>query len=110
MLTNTTWSKFPNERKAIAEQMLVSEEIYKSKRAGLWESQPEIWVGKLTFWVRSSEIEKLQQHSQVYQFYQNRFASPYDGGLSLSTQSHQQMGWSRERHLSYMKKDEGGGW
>ena len=31
----------------------------KSKRAGLWESQSEIWVGKLTIWVRSFEIEKL---------------------------------------------------
>ena len=29
------------------------------KRAGLWESQSEIWVGMLTIWVRSTEIEKL---------------------------------------------------
>ena len=31
----------------------------KSKRAGLWESQSGIQVGKLTIWVRSFEIEKL---------------------------------------------------
>ena len=31
----------------------------KSKRAGLWESQSETQVGKLTIWVRLLEIEKL---------------------------------------------------
>ena len=31
----TTWSEFPNRRKAIVEQIRVSEEINKSKRAGL---------------------------------------------------------------------------
>ena len=37
MQTDTTWSEFSSERKAIAEQILVSEEeIYKSKRARLW--------------------------------------------------------------------------
>ena len=55
----TTWSEFPNGGKAIAEQILASEEINKSKRAGLWESQSGIRVGKLTIWVRSFEIEKL---------------------------------------------------
>ena len=39
----------------------MSEEINKSKRAGLWESLSGIQVGKLTVWVRSFEIEKLQQ-------------------------------------------------
>ena len=34
----TTWSEFPNGAKAIVEQILASEEINKSKRAGLWES------------------------------------------------------------------------
>ena len=33
----TTWSEFPNEWKAIVEQILTSEEINKSKKAGLWE-------------------------------------------------------------------------
>ena len=47
------WSEFSNERKALVEQMLASEEINKSKRAGLWESQSGIRVGKLTIWVRS---------------------------------------------------------
>ena len=55
----TTWSEFPNGWKAIVEQILVSEEINKSKRAGLWEPQSGIQVGKLTIWVRSFEIEKL---------------------------------------------------
>ena len=54
----TTWSEFPNGGKAIVEQILASEEINKSKRAGLWQSQPGIQVGKLTIWVRSFEIEK----------------------------------------------------
>ena len=55
----TTWSEFPNGGKAIVEQILASEERNKSKRAGLWESQSGIRVGKLTIWVRSFEIEKL---------------------------------------------------
>ena len=54
-----TWSEFPNGGKAIVEQILASEERNKSKRAGLWESQSEIRVEKLTIWVRSFEIEKL---------------------------------------------------
>ena len=49
----TTWSEIPNGWKAIVEQILVSEEINKSKRAGLWKSQSGIWVGKLSIWVRS---------------------------------------------------------
>ena len=60
METETTkWSEFPNGGKAIVEQILVSEERNKSKRAGLWESQSGIRVRKLTIWVRSFEIEKL---------------------------------------------------
>ena len=31
----TTWSEFPNGAKAMVEQILASEEINKSKRAGL---------------------------------------------------------------------------
>ena len=55
----TTWSEFSNGGKPIVEQILASEEIYKFKRTGLWESQSGIWVGKLTTQVRSFEIEKL---------------------------------------------------
>ena len=55
----TTWSEFPNGEKAIVEQILVSEERKKSKRAGLWESQSGMQAGKLIIWVRSFEIEKL---------------------------------------------------
>ena len=47
------WSEFPNGGKVIVEQILASEEINKSKVAGLWESQPGIQVGKLTIWVKS---------------------------------------------------------
>ena len=54
-----TWSEFSNGGKAIAEQILVSEQRNKSRRAGLLESQSGIRVGKLIIWVRSFEIEKL---------------------------------------------------
>ena len=54
-----TWSEFPNGGRAIAEQILVAEERNKSKRAGLWEPQSGIWVGKLAIGVRSFKIEKL---------------------------------------------------
>ena len=60
----TTWSEFPNERKIIVKQIIPPEEINKSNRAGLWESKSGIQVRKLTIWVRSFEIEKLQQSSQ----------------------------------------------
>ena len=53
----TTWSEFPNGVKAIVEQILESRN--KSKRAGLWESQSGIRVGKLTIWVNLFEIEKI---------------------------------------------------
>ena len=59
----TTWSEFPNEKKAIVEQILASEEINKSKRAGLWESQSGIRLEKLAVCIRSFH--------QVYQFNQN---------------------------------------
>ena len=55
----TTWSEFAVQRKVIVEQILVWEEINKSKRAGQWESQSGMQVGKLTIWVRSYEIEEL---------------------------------------------------
>ena len=54
----TTWFEFPSGEKAIAEQILVSEEINKSKRAGLWESQSGIHVGKLNIWETSFEIKR----------------------------------------------------
>ena len=44
----------------------------------LWESQSGIRVGKIPIWVRSSEIRKLWQSSPVYQFHQNKLASPCD--------------------------------
>ena len=59
MKTETTSSEFPNGWKAIAEQILLSGEMSKSKRAELWESQSGIQVGKLTIWVRLFEIEKF---------------------------------------------------
>ena len=60
MITKTTtWSEFPNGEKAIAEKIIASEQQNKSKRAGFWESQSEILVGKLPTWVMSFEIEKL---------------------------------------------------
>ena len=55
----TTWSEFQNGRKAIVEPILAPEERNKSRRAGLWESQSGIWVGKLIIWVRSFEIRNI---------------------------------------------------
>ena len=55
----TTWSEFPNEGKAIVEQILASDERIKSKRSGLCESQSGIQVGKLTIRERLFEIEKF---------------------------------------------------
>ena len=60
----TFWSEFPNGGKAIVEDILASEERNKSRKAGLWESQSEIRVGKLDIWVKSFEIQKLKQVSQ----------------------------------------------
>ena len=58
-METTTWSEFCNGGKDSVKQILASEEINKSKRAGLWESQSGIGLGKLTIWVRSFEREKL---------------------------------------------------
>ena len=44
----------------------------KSKRAGLWETQSEIRVGKLTIWVRSWDRKNYNRVHRVYQFPQNR--------------------------------------
>ena len=54
-----TWSEFPNGGKAITEQTLALEEINKSRRAGLWESQSGMWVGNLTIRARSFKVEKI---------------------------------------------------
>ena len=54
-----TWSEFPNEGKAIIEQILASEEINKYKIEGLWKLHSGIGVGKLTIWVRSFEMGKV---------------------------------------------------
>ena len=70
-----TWSEFPDGGKAIAKQILASEEINKSKTAGLWESESEMQVGKLTI----RERLLLSEFIQIYQFHQNRLASTYDG-------------------------------
>ena len=58
-IETTTWTEFPHGGKAIAEQILSTEERNKWKKAGLWESQSGIHVRKLITWVRSIEIEKL---------------------------------------------------
>ena len=58
METETTRSEFPNEGKAIVDQLLASEETNKSKRAVVRESQSGISVGKLTT-EQGHEVEKL---------------------------------------------------
>ena len=57
----TTWSEFSNGRKAIVEEILASEEKTISRRAGLWESQSRIRVGKLIIWVRSFQVWETQK-------------------------------------------------
>ena len=51
-----TWSEFPNGGKVTVEQLLVSGERNKLKRARLWELLSQIQVGKLTVWVRSNGL------------------------------------------------------
>ena len=70
--------EFPKGGKTFLEQILASEVRNKSKRAGLWQSQSGIRVGKLTIWVRPFAIKKLKNVHQVYYFYKNRLTSPYD--------------------------------
>ena len=48
---------FPMEGKPLEKKILASEEINKSKRTGLWESQCGIRAGKLTIWVMWLEIK-----------------------------------------------------
>ena len=50
---------FPMEESHCRANTIVSEEINKSKRTGLQESQSGIRVGKLTISVRSFEMKKL---------------------------------------------------
>ena len=56
---NGNWhsNMIKNGGKAIVEQILTSKGNNKSKRAGIWESQPGIQVGKLNIWVRSFETQ-----------------------------------------------------
>ena len=63
--TETTTSEYPNGGKAIVEQILVSKEINKSKRAGLWESQSGILVGKFrSFQLGHISLLHTEQESQ----------------------------------------------
>ena len=70
----TTWSEFPKGGKAIAEQILASEEINSKDQD--CEMQSGIRVGKLNFWVRSFEIIQSLPGQPVPP---DRLASPYDG-------------------------------
>ena len=67
--------------KAIVEKIIVSEIRNKSKRVELQESQAGIRVRKLAICKRSFEItkENYSRVYQVYQFHQNKLASPPDG-------------------------------
>ena len=67
----TRWSEFPNGGNAIVEHGLASEEIIKSERAWLLESQSAIQVGKLTIWERLFEKNYNRVH-QINQFHPNR--------------------------------------
>ena len=69
METETTWSKFPNGGKAIAEQILASEETNKSKTEGLWESQSGRRKSRKVYHLSKVFSEKLQRVHQIYQFH-----------------------------------------
>ena len=56
--------EFPKGGKAIVEQILVLEEINKSKRAELWESQSEIQARKLTIWVMSFDRKIITEFTK----------------------------------------------
>ena len=75
METETTiWSEFPKGGKAIAEQILASEEINSKDQD--CEMQSGIRVGKLNFWVRSFKIIQSLPDQPVPPDW---LASPYDG-------------------------------
>ena len=57
----TTWSEFPNGGKAIAEQILASEEINTKEQDCASHGQGS--SRKVNIWVSSFEIEKLWQSS-----------------------------------------------
>ena len=48
-----TWSEFSSGKNTSVRRKK------KPKRAGWWESQSGIWLGRLTIWVRSFEIQTL---------------------------------------------------
>ena len=73
----TICSEFRNRGKAIVEQSITSEEINKSKSAGLWESQSGYLSRKVY------HLSKVIWNDQVYQFHQNWLASTYDGWFTL---------------------------
>ena len=83
----TTWSQFPDGGKAIVEQILASEEINKSKRARMWESQSGIQVGKLTIWVRSFETEVFVPCQCNYELRGNNFLERRVKSVRYGTES-----------------------
>ena len=59
----TTWSEFPNRGDAIVEEILASEEISKSKRVALWESQFGIQVCHLNKVVCYNRVNQVNQYT-----------------------------------------------
>ena len=91
----TTWSEFLKGGKAIAEQIPASEKINKSKTAGLWESKSQIWVGKLTIWVRLLKITNFTRST-----ISTRIGEPVlIMDVKVSKDKHFSRCWSRECHL-----------
>ena len=79
---NENWGnhmiRIPNRVKAVVKQILALEEKNKSKRAGLWFTVMDVsrkvnHQSKVI--VRYKNVSRVHQ---VYQFYQNRLANPYD--------------------------------
>ena len=113
---NGNWDNYmgriSNGGKVIVEQIVASLEWEKSKRAGLWESQSGIRVGKLTIWVRSFITEFTRPISST------RIVKPVlMMGIKVSKNKHISR-WVDQENLSMLDeiesktvhKDEEGDW
>ena len=75
----TTWSEFPNGGKPIVEQILAhhTKEIQKSRIVRVPIKDPGMKVNLVSKVI--SDKKFYNRVHDVYQFHQNRLASPYDG-------------------------------
>ena len=95
----TTSSEFSHERKAIVEQILMSEEINKSMgwTVTVTVRDPSRKISHLSKVICDRKI--ITKFNKSISSTRDRFVSPLDGYQSLQRQTHQQMGKWREPHL-----------